>query len=169
MEYEKLIKNGSTLEASNKDFHLKVTTTRNTQAEVVKESMKMVKIVKHKMTAVIRKERTFYATGLKEKKKELKSQIAHEHEMDSKNVALVKSRCQSHLVKAKYSHQKVITLKMEKLGKERKKIRIVIYNERLRSFGYVTIEQKKCRFIINEVIHKKFFILLSLKINVSNP
>ena len=55
MEYEKLIRNDSTLEASNKDFHLKVTTTRNTQAEVVKESMKMVKIVKHKMTAVIRK------------------------------------------------------------------------------------------------------------------
>ena len=55
MEYEKLIRNDSTLEASNKDFHLKVTTTRNTQAKVVKESMKMVKIVKHKMTAVIRK------------------------------------------------------------------------------------------------------------------
>ena len=106
---------------------------------------------------------------LKSKKKELKPQISHDHKMNSKNVVHVKSTCQSHLVKAKYSHQKVITFNMEKIDKERKKIRVVIYNERLRSLGYVTIEQKKCRFIINEERHKKIFILLSLKINVSNP
>ena len=34
MEYEKLIRNDSTLEASNKDFHLKVTITRNTRSNV---------------------------------------------------------------------------------------------------------------------------------------
>ena len=120
------------------------------------------------MTTVIENERATSITKLKEKKVKLKSQMFHERKKTQRKLQSSRVIVNHLSLELNRINRKTIKYYLNKLDKKRQNIKLVMNRERLISIKRVTIDQKTCNSLSNQIREKTKLMLLQQKMNMSN-